>query len=82
MWWFCLAADVGWLADVLEEIPKPGAARTCRARPGPGGVVTRPAAPERRPNFALFAVAFFASSLILVVWVAGQWVLRMTGWPR
>ena len=44
--------------------------------------MTRPAAPERRPNFALFAVAFFASSLILVVWVAGQWVLRMTGWPR
>ena len=23
VWWFCLAQDVGWLADVLEEIPKP-----------------------------------------------------------
>jgi hypothetical protein len=24
VWWFCPAGDVGWLADVLEEIPKPG----------------------------------------------------------
>ena len=23
VWWFCPAADVTWLADVLEEIPKP-----------------------------------------------------------
>lgn len=23
VWWFCPAADVGWLADVLEAIPKP-----------------------------------------------------------
>ena len=23
VWWFCPAADVDWLADVLEEIPKP-----------------------------------------------------------
>jgi hypothetical protein len=44
--------------------------------------VTRPAAPEPRPGFALFVTAFFASPLILVVWAAGQWVLRVTGWPR
>jgi hypothetical protein len=44
--------------------------------------VTRPAAPEPRPGFALFAVVFFASPLILVVWAAGQWVLRVTEWPR
>lgn len=23
LWWFCPAADVTWLADVLDEIPKP-----------------------------------------------------------
>jgi hypothetical protein len=23
VWWFCPAADREWLADVLEEIPKP-----------------------------------------------------------
>jgi hypothetical protein len=23
VWWFCVAADRAWLAEVLEEIPKP-----------------------------------------------------------
>jgi hypothetical protein len=41
-----------------------------------------PAAPEPRPGFALFVVAFFASPLILVAWFAGQALLRATGWPR
>ena len=44
--------------------------------------MTRPAAPEPRPAFGLFVVAFFASPLILVCWAGGQAVLRLTGWPR
>jgi hypothetical protein len=44
--------------------------------------VSRPAAPEPRPGFALWVVAFFASPLILVAWAAGCALLRATGWPR
>ncbi|HEY6707642.1 MAG TPA: hypothetical protein VJB61_08610 [Actinomycetota bacterium] len=41
-----------------------------------------PAAPEPRPGFALFVVAFLASPLVLVCWAAAQGVLKVTGWPR
>jgi hypothetical protein len=44
--------------------------------------VSRPAAPEPRPGFALFVAALLLSPLVLVCWVAGQGVIRVTGWPR
>jgi hypothetical protein len=44
--------------------------------------VSRPAAPEPRPGFALFVGAFLLSPLVLVCWAAGQGVLKVTGWPR
>jgi hypothetical protein len=44
--------------------------------------VSRPAAPEPRPGFALFLGAFLLSPLALVCWAAAQGVLKVTGWPR
>jgi hypothetical protein len=44
---------------------------------------TPPARPPGAPSgLPLFAVAFFASPLVLACWAAGQGVLRVTGWPR
>jgi hypothetical protein len=42
----------------------------------------RPAAPEPRPGFAPFLVAFLLSPLVLACWAAAQGVIRVTGWPR
>jgi len=44
--------------------------------------VSRPAAPEPRPGFALFVGAFLLSPLVLVCWAAAQGVIKVTGWPR
>ena len=44
--------------------------------------MTRPAAPEPRPGFALFVGTFLLSPLVLVCWAAAQGVLKVTGWPR
>lgn len=44
--------------------------------------MSRPAAPEPRPGFALFVGAFLLSPLVLVCWAVAQGVLRVTGWSR
>jgi hypothetical protein len=44
--------------------------------------MSRPAAPEPRPGFALFLAALLASPLILVAWAGGCALLRVTSWPR